>query len=61
MAQQTKANNVVITLSIKVMLAQDAFLLESEGFMKFYGTPVAFQHLATDFVQFELSKSMTEC
>jgi hypothetical protein len=33
MTQQTKANDVVITLTVEMLITQDPFLLESHGLM----------------------------
>jgi hypothetical protein len=52
MAQQTKVDNVVVTLSIKVLFEHDALLLEPKSFMKLYRALVVCQRLAADFMQF---------
>lgn len=60
MAQQAKADDMVIALAIEVLVTQDAFLLETEGLMELDGALVIRQRLAIDFVQFELGKGMAE-
>ena len=59
-AEQSKADDVVITLTIKVLVAQDAFLLKTLRLVEFDGAFVVGQRLPADFVKLELHESMDE-
>ena len=60
MANQAKADDMVIALAIEVLVAQDAFLLKTQGLMKLDGALVVRQRLTIDFVKFELGEGMVE-
>ena len=50
MTQQAKTNDVVITLTVKALIAQSPFLLETQGLMEADGALVVRYRLTTNFV-----------
>ena len=50
MTQQTETNDMVITLTVKVLISQCAFLLKTEGLMKVDRALIKRQRLSTNFV-----------
>ena len=61
MAQQTKANDMAVVLTVKMLIAQVAFLLKPHGLVKLDGSLVVCQRLAADFVKLELIEGMVQC
>ena len=58
--QEAKAHYVVVALPVKVLFAQDAFLMEALALMKLDGVLVVGQGLAADLVQPENAECMLE-